>query len=413
MNMENPYEMLKGVRVIDLTNFNAGPGTARILGDWGADVIKVEPPPVGDVVRIHTPLPGMISRPDCMMGFELTNCNKRSIVIDMKTPEGKEIMDGLLATANVFISNNRPQALRKMGLDYETMSAKYPNIVWAQLSGYGETGPLADAPGYDTVAFWALSGAMISFTEKDTAPLVPPIAFGDQSAACTLSGAICAALYKQQMTGKGSKVVLSLYGQALWNMGLIFASVQQGQDKYPKSRLQTNPLNNTYKCKDGEWILITGIEYERYYPMLLKVFGREELAGEAKFNTWAAGMENSRELIQIFSDEVAKFNRDDLDKALTIADFPHASVNNVADIINSEQAKANEFFRPYTHRDGTSMYEMAPPVQFGGPHAGPRTNAPLLGEQTSELMKEIGYSDEKIQEYMAKGIVIEHKDVNY
>ncbi|MPM12576.1 Cinnamoyl-CoA:phenyllactate CoA-transferase [bioreactor metagenome] len=411
------YNLLKGVRVVELTNYIAGPTAGRCLADWGAEVIKIEPPG-GDLVRYHVVLPGMVSKPEMTVGFELVNANKKSVVANMKTPEGKEIMDKLLQSADVFLTNNRTDALVKMGLDYETLSAKYPRLVWAQLGGYGEKGPLAKAPGFDTIAYWSISGAMNDFVERDTSPLIVPIGFGDLGVGCTLAGAICAALYRQKQTGEGRKVVVSLFAQAVWQMGVILTTQPFGQDKYPKSRLETTPLANTYRCSDGKWILISCLEYERFYPQLMKFIGREDLINDERFNTWAAGRANCGELIHILSNAFEKYTQAELHEYFLKMDIPHSMLQSISGFLgpeqeNHQQAVANEFLHKITHRNGVSLYEAATPAQFGGAQAAPRVNAPLLGEQTSIYLKEIGYSDEQIKKLLARGIVEEHHDTNY
>ncbi len=414
--MDN-YTLLQGVKVVELTNFIAGPTAGRCLADWGAEVIKIEPPG-GDLVRHHVVLPGMVAQPEMTVSFELVNANKKSVVLDMKTPEGKEIMDGLLKTAHVFLTNNRTEALIKMGLDYETLSAKYPSLIWAQLGGYGEKGPLAKAPGFDMIAFWSMSGAMNDFVEKDTAPLIAPMAFGDLGVGCTLAGAVCAALYRQKQTGEGRKVVVSLFAHAVWQMGVILTTQPFGLDKYPKSRLETTPLVNTYRCSDGKWILISCLEYERFFPRLMEFIGREDLIEDERFNSWAAGRESCGELIPILSTAFEAYTREELHQKFLAMDIPHSMLQTASGFLdpeqeNHQQAVANEFLHKITHRNGVSQYEAATPVQFGGPRAAPRVNAPLLGEQTSVYLREIGYSDEQIKDYLARGIVEEHLDTNY
>lgn len=414
--MEN-YGLLKGVRVIELSNYIAGPTAGRCLADWGAEVIKIEPPK-GDLVRYSVVLPGMVSKPEMTVGFELVNANKKSAVVNTKAPEGKEILDKLLSTAQVFLTNNRTEALKKVGLDYETLSQKYPSLIWAQLSGYGEKGPLAKAPGFDTIAYWSMSGALNDFVEKDTAPLISPIGFGDLGVGCTLAGAICAALYNQQKTGEGRKVVVSLFGHAVWQMGVILSTQPFGQDIYPKSRLETTPLANSYCCKDGKWVFISALEYERFFPQIMKFIGREDLADDERYNTWAAGRKNCKELISIISDAFAQYMWAELHEHLMKMDIPHSMMQTISGFMdpeqeNHQQAVANEYLHLITHRNGTQLYEAATPVQFGGPAAAPRVNAPLLGEQTSKYLKEIGYSDEQIADLLERGIIDEHHDTNY
>ncbi|QAT49964.1 CoA transferase [Caproiciproducens sp. NJN-50] len=399
---DNPYALLSGARIIELATYVAAPSAGRILADWGADIIKVEATPKGDSTRFAVPLPGMK-----FITYDVHNANKKSIAVNLKTPEGQEIMHKLLATANVLLTNTRATALKKLGMDYDTLHKEYPNLIHAQMTGYGETGPMANEPGFDNVCFWALGGAMIAGMEKDTAPIIPPSSFGDNGIASTMAAAVCAALYRQKSTGEGSKIVVSLYGQAIFDMTEPILSIQcSNLDKYPKSRLENTPLNNTYKCKDGKWIMVCCHEYERYFPYFMKIIGREELIHDDNINTFAKGNKNCRQVIQIISEGFSKFTRDELDKILAENDIPHAIVTNVPDLLESKQAWENKYLNEFTLPNGDKLVEAATPAKFGGVNFPPRQRAPFLGEQTSEVMKEVGYTDEQIQDLEAKGIVI-------
>lgn len=402
--MSNAYKLLDGVRILELTTYVAAPSAGRLLADWGAEIIKVEATPRGDVTRYVVPLPGM--KP---IAYQVHNANKKSIAVNLKTSEGREIMYKLLETADVLMTNTRGSALKKLGMDYETLHEKFPRLIHAQVTGYGETGPMAAAPGFDNVCYWALGGAMYASMEKGTAPIIPPSSFGDNSAACTMAGAICAALYKQKSTGEGSKIVTSLYSQALYSMTEPLLSIQTSTlDKYPKSRLDNTPLNNTYICKDEKWIMVCCHEYERYFPYFMRIIGREELIEDAEYNTFAKGNERSREIIDIISEGFRKFDRDDLDRILAENDIPHAIVANVSDLLDSQQAWDNEYLTKFRLHTGEEIVEAATPAKFGGVTTPPRKPAPYLGEQTVELMQELGYSESQIQECLDKGIVI-HK----
>ena len=177
------FKPLKGVKVIDLTYFVAGPGAARILADWGADVIKVEPG-FGDPGRWTGATMSCPTEKDCNPFYTIYNMNKRGIALNLKKDEGKAILDKILETADVFVSSYRTGALKRLGLDYDSLSKKYPHLIWAQINGFGDFGPAKDNAGFDTVAFWARSGAMIDLTEKDTSPINPLIGFGDATTSC-------------------------------------------------------------------------------------------------------------------------------------------------------------------------------------------------------------------------------------
>lgn len=400
---------LEGVKVIDLTYFVAGPGTSKILADWGADVIKVEPS-FGDPGR-KTGATMTMPVEDYNNPFYSTyNSNKRGLSINLKSKAGIEIMDKLLSEANVFISSYRTGALNRLGLDYETLSKKHPHIIWAQVNGFGDFGPAKDNPGFDTVAFWARSGAMLDLAEKDTTPVNPLIAFGDATTSCSLSGGICAALYQQAKTGKGQKVMASLFGQAIWNASSIVASTQYS-DEYPKTRKNAiSPVINSYRCKDGRWIFLSILEHERYFGALCGLFGREELVQDEKFATSVESKKNAAELIKILDGEFAKFTQDEMVEKLTAADIAHERIQHIKDVVTDEQAIANNYIYEHTSKDGNKTMLAATPIKFGNIEVNMTCDAPLIGEHSDEILRELGYSDSDIEGLIEAGIVTMNKE---
>lgn len=397
---------LEGVKVIDLTVYAAGPAAGRILADWGADVIKVEPPK-GEPGRYSGALLGMPNSEEENPSYEFLNANKKCIALNLKDPRGLEIMDKLLAEADVFVTSNRTQALERLGLDYETMAKKHPHIVWGQINGYGDLGPAAENAGFDTVAFWARTGSMMDFADAETnLPNTSVIAFGDNTTACSLVAGISAALYRKQKTGKGDKVMVSLYSQALFNAGIVVASTQYG-DTYPKSRKEVgSPLVNSYKCKDGEWIFLSAIDYARYYEPICKLIGREDLIANERFNSMKAGRENSRELVSILDEGFLKYTQDEWVDLLQKADIAHDRILHFKDAHKDPQALANGYVYPFKNYNGNVTYMAAPPVKFGEIEAPDHVPSPLLGEHTKAIMKDIGYNDEEIEKYIQEKVVV-------
>lgn len=400
---------LEGVKVIDLTYFVAGPGTAKILADWGADVIKVEPS-FGDPGR-KTGATMTMPIDDYNNPFYSTyNSNKRGLSINLKSKTGIEIMDKLLREANVFVSSYRTGALKRLGLDYETLKEKHPHLIWAQINGFGDFGPAKDNAGFDTVAFWARSGAMIDLAEKDTTPVNPLIGFGDATTSCSLSGGICAALYQQAKTGKGQKVMASLFGQAIWNASSVVASTQYN-DEYQKTRKNAiSPVINSYRCKDGKWIFLSILEHERYFGGLCGLFGREDLVNDERFASSAESKNNAAELIEILDGEFLKFTQDEMVEKLTAADIAHERVQHIKDVVTDEQAIANNYVYEFTSRDGSKTMLSATPIKFGNIEVNMTCDAPLIGEHSDEILRELGYSREEIEGLVESGIVTMNKE---
>lgn len=395
---------LKGVKVVDLTYFIAGPGTAKILADWGADVIKVEPS-FGDPGRKTGATMTMPVTDEINPLYNTYNANKRGLSLNLKTQEGLDILYKLLSTANVFISSYRTGALKRLGLDYDSLKEKFPHLIWAQINGFGDYGPAKDNAGFDTVAFWARSGAMLDLAEKDTSPLNPIIGFGDATTAGSLAGGIAAALYEQLKTGKGQKVMISLFGQAIWSASAAIASVQFS-DKYQKTRKNAiSPVINSYRCKDDKWIFLSILEHERYYATLCKVFGREDLIENEKFATTLAAKENAPELIQILDKEFLKFTQDEIVEMFTKVDIAHERIQHIEETVKDPQAIANNYVHEFTYRNGEKTYLASTPIKFGDIDVDIKCVAPKIGEHGVEIMKDLGYSDEEIEKLLQDKIL--------
>lgn len=399
------HKPLEGVKVIDLTYFVAGPGTAKILADWGADVVKVEPS-FGDPGR-KTGATMMMPVEDTVNPFYTTyNANKRGLSVNLKSEQGIEIMNKLLSEANVFVSSYRTGALKRLGLDYESLKERHPHLIWAQINGFGDYGPAKDNPGFDTVAFWARSGTMIDIAEKETSPINPPIGFGDATTSCSLAGGICAALYNQAKTGKGEKVMVSLFGQAIWNASSLIASTQYG-DEYPKTRKNAiSPVINSYKCKDGKWIFLSILEYDRYFNSLCKVLGREDLIDDERFSSGAAGKKNAPALIEEIDKEFIKHTQEEMVQLLTSEDIAHEKIQHYSEIITDAQALENNYVVEDTNRDGSKTFYAMTPIKFGNIEVNLSRTSPLIGEHSKEIMKEIGYSENEIEEFIQEGVIV-------
>ncbi len=275
---------LEGITVIEFGEYVTAPSAARYLSEWGARVIKVERPE-GDRQRKQGQTFGMrdFTKMDYNHNLDMMCGGRREYIsVNTKTEEGMAIMHKLLASADVFLTNMRPKALQKMGLDYETLKEQYPSLVYAIGIGYGDKGDYVNAPGYDAVCYSARGGIMAGFPQKGDAPANVPLGFGDLQAGSVLAAGICGALLGRVKTGKGDRVCVSLYHTALYmnTMGVVAAN-EPYNNVYPRSRLDLpNPLNNTYQCGDGKWLLVCE---PVYYPAVNKVFralGRDDLVDD-------------------------------------------------------------------------------------------------------------------------------------
>lgn len=324
------YRPLEGVKVVDLTLAGSGPSCTKLLCECGAEVIWVESLKGTSTRSVHK--------------FDFYCTGKKAVSINLKTPEGRRMIEALLRDANVFVSNYRPKGLRNLGLTYEDVKKINPGIVYATLTGFGEEGEQADDAGYDPVAFWAKGGMLQDIAEKGSL-CVPPVAMGDITTGVSLFGGICAALYRQQATGEGTHVFNSLLGQAMYMNHDAVIETQYGEP-YPKTRLEPRrAMLNTYRCSDGKWITITITDqFDKYFNPLLRVLGREDLIGDPRWQCLEDTMyEHAPELVRIFDEGFAKMTQAEAVEALRAIDMPVSVVQGTADALHDPQVHANKY----------------------------------------------------------------------
>lgn len=400
---------LEGVKVVDLTTFLAAPTTSRVLGEWGADVIKVEAPR-GDPGRTQGAVFGMLYEDDENLGFDMSNMDKRFTTINLKSEHGKEVMDKLLSQADVFVTNTRTKALVKLGYDYETLKEKFPKLVFAQILGYGEKGPEKDTAGYDVTCYMARGGVFGTTVNRGSDPMIPTNGFGDFQASMSLASGICAALFNRTRTGTGDKVTVSLHHQAVFALSTGVVSAQYGNE-YPKDRREViNPLNNVFRTSDGKLVAVCAPEYDRDYDKVMKLVGREDLVGSEKYNNCDRLNENhlNGEIVDILDEAISKFTRDELLKLLKANDVPCENCCEPNDMYEDEQVWANDIMVKLDCPSGKRNIATTPVKFASNPNPEYRVTR-AQGSDTEEVMKEIGYTDDQIKEYLDEGAVEGYK----
>jgi len=410
--MENMLP-LKGIKVLDFSTYAAAPICSVTLADWGADVIKVEST-AGDPGRVFGFIMQCPVQDDDNIQFELGNRNKRGIAIDLKTGEGREIIHRLLPDADVLVTNYRPDALKKLALDYEAIKEKYPRLIYAYLNGYGDVGPDKDKPGFDLSAYFARSGILIEMTEPG-APPVPPLAgFGDIPTGTILVGGICAALLHRHQTGRGCKVQSALINTALWNLQLNIAAANNNahlsEEEYARLKASRKKprtaLMNTYQTQDNRWITIMGIEYDRFWkPFAETVLQRPDLANDARFNNLMGGFMNSEELTAIVDGEFGRNTKDELVRRMKAIDMVYEVNLQWKELKDDNHLKENGFIYEHPMPSGRREWLIANPVKFNGQRATVRRYAPRLGEHNEEVLAGVGYSAEGIAALREKKII--------
>ena len=276
----NGYGPLAGIKVVEMCTYVAAPATVRVLSEMGAEVIKIESF-AGDTQRTQGPGFGCELTDTEDPTIDLNNTNKNWVSLNLKDPEGLAIAKKMIGEADIFMNNMRTAALKKLGLDYETLHEEFPGLIWGQMRGYGEFGEFAHAPGYDAVCWAARGGVAGTFPEKDTSPAIPPQAFGDYNTAIMMAAGLLGALVNKLRTGQGDKVVVNLYHSAIWGGSIGLCAQQFGAD-YPKSRTDVpNPFNNTYKTADDKWLYICQPQHNRYYNDMMKTHRPRRLGGRS------------------------------------------------------------------------------------------------------------------------------------
>jgi formyl-CoA transferase len=406
--MTGTSHIFSGLKVLDLASYIAGPAAATILGDFGADVIKVEPPGMGDTYRFFSAMPpNPVS--DVNYAWQLTNRNKRSIAIDLKSSQGKEVLHRLVESADVVVVNFPPRVKAALGLRCEDLSPLNPTLIYADITGYGSEGPEADTPGFDVTAYWARSGLMQVTHDAGSPPTLPIPGIGDHATATTLYAAIVTALYVRATTGKGGHVSTSLIANGIWaaaawvegglNGGTFFA---QHDRKSPP-----NALLNPYQTSDGRWILLVAAQ-RKDWPGFAKAIGREDLLTDPRFSD-EHRTDNSAALVEIldplFASQTLAYWKHVLDESRVI----FGVVQIAQEIITDPQLSANGIVVPLDvdgHRD---VRTVSNPIQiFGSDKVQPHL-APELGQHSEEILQEHGFAAAEIESLRSSGAVAFHK----
>jgi crotonobetainyl-CoA:carnitine CoA-transferase CaiB-like acyl-CoA transferase len=396
---------LAGVKVVEMGIWVAGPAAAAVLGDWGADVIKIEDPDGGDPVRALMAL-GMPFELPVNPSLEVDNRNKRSMAVNVQHPEGRQIVLGLLRDADVFVTNLRAAALGRLGLGYDDVHALNPRLIYAALSGYGQRGPEKDRAAFDYAAFWARAGAMASLGEPGGPPPTQRPAMGDHMAGLSLAGAVSAALFHRQRTGEGQEIHLSLYQMGLWMLATdIQVCLVTGMAPTPTGRAVPNPLWNHYRAKDGAWFHLVMLQADRYWSRFCQAIEREDLETDERFATIHSRGRHSAALIALLDDIFATRTLAEWAAAFDRFDLVWGPVQTVADVVRDPQARALGAFEKVAHRTGDDVELVRTPVEFGASPARIKHGAPELGEHTEQVLLEIGYTWEQIAALKEKGAI--------
>ena len=397
---------LEGIKVVDLTTYMATPATGRVLGEWGADVIKVEASK-GDPCRVtQAAVFNMPMSDEENLAFDMVNLNKRFIALNLKSETGKEIMYKLLEQADIFITNTRNKSLQKLGLDWETLHEKFPRLIMGHGLGYGKYGAEKDDPGFDVTCYMARGGVFGTTVNRGDSPMIPTNGYGDMQASMFLAAGLCAAVIGREKTGVGEYVTCALQHAAVYTLIVGMISAQYG-NPYPKSRLEVIcPFNNVYMTGDGKYIAMCDPEYDRDYNKIMGLIGRDDLIDDPKYVNCVKMNEANlnAEVVGIMDEAIKKMTSEEALKLFKDAGIPIEPCQTPLDVYEDQNVWDNDYLVKIKYPEAERNIPTAP-IQFDSVPAPEFIPTGKLGSSTVEVMRELGYSDDQIQAALADGSV--------
>ncbi len=401
--------VMEGVRVLEVAEHTFVPAASALLSDWGAEVIKIEHIERGDAMRGLASTGLAIVPNDVHVLLEHSNRGKKSLALDLTTPDGLEILYKLVATSDVFLTNKLPSVRRKLHVDIEDVRAHNPDIIYVRGTGQGERGPDADKGSYDSLAFWARAGVAAGARrpEYELVPVPPAPGFGDSIGAMTIAGGIMGALFHRERTGEATTVDVSLLGVGLWAMGQALALsliLDRPWAPPPADSLGSNPLSRTYQTADGRTLWFTCLQAGKYWPTLCAAIGRPELATDPRFADHASLLANSAEAIRELEPVFADATLEEWRRRLEGFDGQWAVMQDTIEAAGDPQTVANGYVQDCQTAEGTPFRLAAAPVQFDGEPAAPG-RAPSLNEHGDSILEELGFDWDAIIDLKVRGIV--------
>lgn len=402
--------IMSGIRVVELASWTYVPIAGAVLAEWGADVLKIEHPETGDPQRglvTSGLLPGGPGGVNFMM--ELPNRGKRSVALDLKHPKGRELLLELIKTADVFLTNFRPQARRSLGIDVDDLRAVNPNLIYVRGSGHGQRGPEAERGGYDACSFWGRGASADIISDPADYPLMQPgPAYGDVISGLTIAGGISAALFHRQRTGEALTVDNSLLATGMWATGgTVLMAGLFGFERIPRGdrKKVSNPLVLTYRTKDDRYLSLVMLESDRYWSDLVHKVGRPELADDPRFVDAKARAANSEDCVTVLDEIFAGRTFEEWKTLLLEVDGVWAPVQTASEVLNDPQVEANGYVREVVANSGATFRMVASPLQFDE-EPPDLVRAPEHGEHTDEVLAELGLEMDTILDLKVAGAIL-------
>jgi len=402
-----PTESLfSGLKVVDCASFIAGPAATTVLADFGADVIKIEPPGIGDTYRYLNRIPPNPPLAE-QYSWQVTNRNKRGLCLDLKNPQSAGVIARLARWADVFVTNYPPRVRQSLKVTYEDLAPLNPRLIYADITGFGAAGPEADKPGFDITAYWARSGLMEFTRNAGSPPTIPIPGSGDHATAISLYASIVTALYRRERTGEGSSVSTSLIAEGAWATAAWLQAALDGAKFELLDRARPgNPLvGQTYQTADGRWLVMVLVNGDRDWPIFADAIGRADLAADPRF---ATAKDRAAHAPVLVSELDATFASGPLARwkaALDAARLIYGVSQNAEEIVADPQLYANNILVPIDDGSATPRFTVNSPVTVHQAPKVPPRPAPGLGEHSDEVLRELGFDPAEVEGLHASGAV--------
>jgi crotonobetainyl-CoA:carnitine CoA-transferase CaiB-like acyl-CoA transferase len=392
-----------GLKVVELASFIAAPAAATMLSDFGADVIKVEAPGMGDPQRLLSSIPPSPAA-NGNYSWHLANRNKRGMSINLKSEGGTQILKRLVEWADVLITNFPHGTREGLHLGYDEVSAWNPRIIYADITGFGDAGPDAKLPGFDLTAFWSRSGLLASTRDAGAPPTSPPWGSGDYTTAVAIYAAITTALYHRERTGRGANVGTSLLATGVWATGTLVSAALAGGKPYElNDRGQpVNALTNAYECGDGRWMMLAG--KRSAWPILANAIGRSDLLSDPRFSDAQAVGQHAGELAAVLDAEFRAQPLAHWKEVLDKTRIPYGVIQTPEEAAEDPQLRAADIVVPIEGAADLD-YTVNNPLTLRGIARVPARRAPEHGEHNAEILTQLGFSTEDISHLQTTGAI--------
>jgi crotonobetainyl-CoA:carnitine CoA-transferase CaiB-like acyl-CoA transferase len=399
---ESMDHFLQDLVVVDAATFLAGPGAATMLGDFGATVIKVEPP-TGDGYR------GLVGRYPVPYHWLLTSRNKQSLAVDLRKDAGQQLMHQIIAKADVMTTNFMPSQLERYQLTYPTLKAINPRLIYAHITGYGDEGPETERRAFDVTGWWARSGMMEFVRDPGQTPLMPAPGMGDHSTATALFAAIMSGLYKRERTGEGCRVSTSLAANGVWANGMALQGVIAGNDiaEHRQTKGWLNPLSTSYGCGDGSYLVLTMINTAREYPQLCEALGHPEWLEDSRFADVREAMRNRDELHQLIGEAFAQMDFAEAARRLDEQGITYGKVQTMSQVLEDPQFRAAGIVVETGDTQGDFDLTISSPINISGETKKTPNRAPDIGADSVDVLRQLDFQESYIQELLNAEVVVD------